>query len=173
MIIAQFMLEHSDMDEIWFMVTPHNPHKKKSTLLDDRQRLHMVELAIDDHVSMKASDEEFHLPQPSYTITTLTHLSEKYTDKKFSLIMGMDNLESFHKWKNFELIIENHDLYVYPRPGYTGGQFENHPKVHVIPAPNMEISSTQIRNALVEHKNISFMLPARVWEYLESNNYYR
>lgn len=173
MIIAQFMLEHSNMDEIWFMVTPHNPHKKKSTLLDDRQRLHMVELAIDDHVSMKASDEEFGLPQPSYTVTTLTHLSEKFPDKKFSLIMGMDNLQSFHKWKNFDRIIEAHDLYVYPRPGYNGGQFADHEKVHIIPAPNMEISSTQIRSSIKEHKNVSYMLPPRVWEYLETNNYYR
>lgn len=173
MIIAQFMLEHSSMDELWFMVTPHNPHKKKSTLLDDRQRLHMVELAIDDHVSMKASDEEFHLPQPSYTITTLAHLREKFPEKTFSLIMGMDNLQNFHKWKNHERIIEQHDIYVYPRPGYDGGLFGDHPKVHIIPAPNMELSSTQIRNALKSGKNVSFMLPQRVWDYLESNTYYK
>ncbi|NVK27996.1 MAG: nicotinate-nucleotide adenylyltransferase [Flavobacteriia bacterium] len=173
MIIAQHMLEYSDMDQLWFMVTPHNPHKKKSTLLDDRQRLHMVDLAIVDHVRMKASDEEFHLPQPSYTITTLTHLSEKYPDKKFSLIMGMDNLESFHKWKNFDKIIEQHDIYVYPRPGHDGGQFGTHPKVHVIDAPNMEISATRIRESLRDGKDLSYMVPNKVWEYLETSGFYR
>lgn len=173
MIIAQHMLEYSDMDQLWFMVTPHNPHKKKSTLLDDRQRLHMVDLAITDHVRMKASDEEFGLPQPSYTVTTLTHLSEKYPDKKFSLIMGMDNLESFHKWKNFDRIIEQHDLYVYPRPGHDGGQFKDHPKVHIIDAPNMEISATRIRAALQEGKDMSYMVPMEVWEYLKSGSFYR
>lgn len=172
MIIAQYMLEYSDMDQLWFIVTPHNPHKKKSTLLDDRQRLHMVDLAIRDHVRMKASDEEFHLPQPSYTITTLSHLSEKYPDKKFSLIMGMDNLQSFHKWKNFDRIIDQHDLYVYPRPGFDGGEFGDHPKVHVIDAPNMEISATRIREALRDKKDISFMLPEKVWEYLRDTNLY-
>ncbi len=167
MIIAQYMLEYSDMDQLWFMVTPHNPHKQKNTLMDDRQRLHMVDLAITDHVRMKASDEEFNLPQPSYTITTLTHLAEKYPDKKFSLIMGMDNLESFHKWKNFDKIIEQHDIYVYPRPGHDGGQFGSHAKVHIIDAPNMEISATRIRKALKEGKDISYMVPEKVWEYLK------
>lgn len=173
MIIAQHMLEYSDMDQLWFMVTPHNPHKKKSTLLDDRQRLHMVDLAITDHVRMKASDEEFALPQPSYTVTTLTHLSEKYPDKKFSLIMGMDNLESFHKWKNFDRIIEQHDLYVYPRPGHDGGQFKDHLKVHIVDAPNMEISATRIRAALQDGKDMSYMVPKEVWEYLKSGSFYR
>lgn len=173
MIIAQFMLENSNMDELWFMVTPHNPHKIKSSLLEDRQRLHMVELAIEDHVKMKASDEEFHLPQPSYTITTLAHLREKFPTKEFSLIMGMDNLQGFHKWKNHERIIASHDIYVYPRPGFTGGQFREHPKVHLIPAPNMELSSTQIRQSIHDGKNISFMLPQKVWEYLEANTYYK
>lgn len=173
MIIAQHMLEYSDLDQLWFMVTPHNPHKKKSTLLDDRQRLYMVELAIKDNVRMKASDEEFKLPQPSYTITTLTHLAEKYPDKKFSLIMGMDNLQNFHKWKNFDKIIEQHDIYVYPRPGADGGQFSAHEKVHVIDAPNMEISATRIREAVRDHKDVSYMLPEKVWDYLKDGNFYQ
>lgn len=172
MIIAQHMLEYSDMDQIWFMVTPHNPHKAKKSLLDDRQRLYMVELAIKDPFRMKASDEEFKLPQPSYTITTLTHLAEKHADKKFSLIMGMDNLQSFHKWKNFDRIIEQHDLFVYPRPGYDGGEFGNHPKVRVIDAPNMEISATRIREALSDGKDLSYMVPQKVWDYLVDNNLY-
>lgn len=172
MIIAQHMLEYSDMDQIWFMVTPHNPHKAKKSLLDDRQRLYMVELAIKDPFRMKASDEEFKLPQPSYTITTLTHLAEKHADKKFSLIMGMDNLQSFHKWKNFDRIIEQHDLFVYPRPGYDVGEFGNHPKVRVIDAPNMEISATRIREALRDGKDLSYMVPQKVWDYLVDNNLY-
>lgn len=173
MIIAQYMLEFSDLQEIWFIVTPHNPFKEKKTLLDDRQRLHMVHLAIGDNFHMRASDVEFSLPQPSYTITTLTHLSEKYPDREFGLIMGGDNLASFHKWKNHERILEMHDLYVYPRPNAKTSRFEDHPKVHNVDAPIMELSSTQIRKAVAEGKDVGFMLVKEVWEYIGQCGFYK
>ena len=115
MIIANHLAEHTDLDQIWMIVTPHNPLKKKDTLLDDYNRLQMVYLATEDFPKIKPSDIEFKLPQPNYTVNTLAHLQEKYPEHQFSLIMGEDNLKSFHKWKNYEVILRNHELYVYPR----------------------------------------------------------
>lgn len=172
MVIAQYILEFSDLDEIWFVVSPHNPFKEKNTLLDDRQRLHMVHLAIGENFNMRASDFEFSLPQPSYTINTLTHLFEKYPEREFALIMGSDNLANFHKWKNYERIIELCDLYVYPRPNTKASQFDDHKKVHHIDAPVMELSSTRIREAVKNKKDVSFMLPPNVWEYIEQCGFY-
>lgn len=173
MIIAQYMLEYSDLDEVWFIVTPHNPFKKKNTLLDDRQRLHMVHLAIGDQFKLRASDIEFGLEQPSYTINTLTHLQQKYPDKQFALIMGQDNLGSFHKWKDYEKILEKCALYVYPRPGAEASQFDDYPEVHPIEAPLMELSSTQIREAVKDGKDVSYMLPPAVWEYIGQCGFYK
>lgn len=173
MIIAQYMLEYSDLDEVWFVVTPHNPFKKKSTLLDDRQRLHMVHLAIGDQYHLRASDIEFGLEQPSYTIHTLVHLEEKYPDREFSLIMGQDNLGSFHKWKNHDRILEKCSLFVYPRPGAKPSPFDSHEKVQVVDAPIMELSSTQIRQAVKEGKDVSYMLPQAVWEYIGQCGFYK
>ena len=115
LIIANHMAEHSDLDQIWLVVTPHNPHKQKSTLLDDYQRLQLVHLATDDYPKIKPSDIEFKLSQPNYTVNTLAHLKDHFPQHEFSLIMGEDNLNSLHKWKNYEYILENHDIYVYPR----------------------------------------------------------
>jgi len=173
MIIAQYMLAFSDLTEVWFVVTPHNPFKEKQTLLDDRQRLHMVHLAIGNHYQLRASDIEFGLPQPNYTIHTLAHLLEKYPEKEFSLIMGKDNLAGFSKWKNHERILEICDLYVYPRLGAGPSQFDNHPKVHPIDAPVMQLSSTQIRHAIKAGKDLSYMLPPAVWEYVEKCGFYK
>ena len=114
LIIANHMAEHSDLDQIWMVVTPHNPHKKKSTLLDDYHRLYMVHLATDDYPNIQPSDIEFKLTQPNYTVNTLAHLQEKFPKYDFSLIMGEDNLNSLHKWKNYEVILNNHNIYVYP-----------------------------------------------------------
>jgi nicotinate-nucleotide adenylyltransferase len=185
LIIANHMAEHSDLDQIWMVVTPHNPHKKKSTLLDDYHRLHMVHLATEDYPKIKPSDIEFKLSQPNYTVNTLVHLEEKYPNNEFSLIMGEDNLKSLHKWKNYEVILQNHDIYVYPRleaKGRTGEaisseaenlELKNHPKIHIIDAPVVEISSTFIRNNLKEGKNIQPLLPAKVWEYIDHNIFYK
>lgn len=175
LIIANHMAEHSDLDQIWMVVTPHNPHKQKSTLLDDHHRLEMVYLATEDFPKIKPSDVEFKLPQPNYTINTLAHLQEKYPQHEFSLIMGEDNLNSLHKWKNYEVILQNHTIYVYPRlvSGEIDPQFTNHPKIHRIGAPVIELSSTFIRESIKNKKNVIPMLPEKVWKYVEHNLFYQ
>ncbi|MEY8869472.1 nicotinate (nicotinamide) nucleotide adenylyltransferase [Meridianimaribacter flavus] len=173
--IANHMAEYSDLDQIWLVVTPHNPFKKKSSLLDNHQRLEMVYRATKDYTKLKPSDIEFNLPQPNYTINTLTYLQEKHPDYEFALIMGEDNLKSFHKWKNYELILQGHDIYVYPRisEGTVETQFDGHPKIHHVAAPIMELSSTFIRKSIKAGKNIRPMLPEHVWEYVDEMNFYR
>ncbi|MBE8727377.1 nicotinate (nicotinamide) nucleotide adenylyltransferase [Flavobacterium hungaricum] len=175
LIIANHMAEFADLDQIWMVVTPHNPLKKKSTLLDDHQRLEMVFLATENYPKIKPSDIEFKLPQPSYTVITLAHLQEKYPTHEFSLIMGEDNLKTLHKWKNYEVILENHDIYVYPRISDEpeNAELKSHPKIHVIDAPIVEISSTFIRNSIKEGKNIQPLLPPKVWAYIDHNNFYK
>ncbi len=175
MIIANHMAEHSDLQQIWMVVTPHNPHKQKSTLLEDYQRLHLVNLATEDYTKIKATDIEFKLPQPNYTVNTLAHLKDKYPQHEFSLIMGEDNLKSFHKWKNYEFILENHDIYMYPRISKETETSDliNHPRIHKIDAPIVEISSTFIRENIKNKKNIRPLLPEKVWEYVDHNNFYR
>ena len=174
-IIANHIAEHSDLDQIWMVVTPHNPHKQKTTLLDDYQRLHMVTLATEDFTKIKPSDIEFKLPQPNYTVHTLAHLDEKYPKHDFALLMGEDNLNSLHKWKNYAVIIENHHIYVYPRlnTGEIDSQFVNHDKIHRIDAPVIELSSTFIRENIKNKKNVAPMLPQKVWEYIDSSAFYR
>lgn len=173
--IANHMVEFSDLDQVWFVVTPHSPFKKKSSLLDNHQRFEMVYRATESYDSLQPSDIEFKLPQPNYTINTLAHLEEKYPKHNFSLIMGEDNLKGFHKWKNFEVILENYNLYVYPRisKGSVETQFDDHDKIHRVKAPIMEISSTFIRNAIKDHKNIRPLLPTEVWKYIDEMNFYR
>lgn len=179
LIIANHMAEHSDLDQIWMVVTPHNPHKQKNTLLDDYHRLHMVHLATQDFPKIKPSDIEFKLPQPNYTINTLVHLQEKYPNYEFSLIMGEDNLNSLHKWKNYEAILQHHHIYVYPRlhSGEMDEQFVNLPKfrdkIHRVAAPVVELSSTFIRDSIKKNKNVIPMLPHKVWEYVEHNLFYK
>lgn len=174
LIIANHMAEFSGLDQVWMVVTPHNPLKQKSTLLNDRQRYEMVFLATEDYPKIKPSDIEFHLPQPNYTVNTLAHLQEKYPDFRFSLIMGEDNLNSLHKWKNYEWILDNHYIYVYPRISETAEiPFKDHPKIHKIDAPVVEISSTFIRESLKNKKNVRPLLPETVWKYLDHNNFYR
>jgi nicotinate-nucleotide adenylyltransferase len=175
LIIANHLAEYSDLDQVWMVVTPHNPHKQKHTLLDDYQRLHMVHLATEEYAKIKPSDIEFKLPQPNYTVNTLAHLKEKFPANEFALIMGEDNINSLHKWKNYEYIIENHDIYVYPRlkSGNIDPQFVNHSKIHWVDAPVIELSSTFIRESIKNKKNIIPMLPAKVWEYVEHNLFYR
>ena len=175
MVIANHMAEFTDLDEVWFVVTPHNPFKKKKTLLGDHHRYQMVVEATEDYPKLKPSKIEFDLPQPNYTINTLTYLYEKYPQYEFSLIMGEDNLQSFHKWKNHEAILQNHELYVYPRvfKNKLNSNLYDHPKVHFIDAPIVEISSTFIRNSIKQKKDISVLLPYRVWTYLDDMNFYK
>lgn len=175
LIIANHMAEHSDLDQIWMVVTPHNPHKLKSSLLDDYHRLHMVHLATEAFQKIKPSDVEFKLPQPNYTVNTLAHLQEKYPGYQFALIMGEDNLNSLHKWKNYEVILQNHDIYVYPRvnSGVMEDQFLNNPKIHAVDAPIIELSSTFIRESIKNKHNVIPMLPHKVWEYIDHNLFYK
>ena len=175
LIIANHMAEYSDLDQIWMVVTPHNPLKKKNTLLDDSHRLQMVHLAAEDFPKIKPSDIEFKLAQPNYTINTLAHLQEKYSKYEFSLIMGEDNLKSLHKWKNYEVILAHHEIYVYPRISSEEEnlEFKNHPKIHMIDAPVVEISSTFIRENIKIGKNVKPLLPNKVWEYIDHNNFYK
>ena len=173
LIIAEYMLEHSDLDELWFVVSPRNPLKKKDSLLDDRQRLYMVNLAIEDDDRFQASDVEFYLTQPSYTCHTLVHLKEKHPMREFSLIMGEDNLQTFDRWLNYEWILENFHLYVYPRPGYDAAERRSHPHVTFVDAPRIELSSTLIRNSIKEGKQVRYMVPEKVYQYIEEMGFYR
>jgi nicotinate-nucleotide adenylyltransferase len=173
--IANHIAEYSDLDQVWFVVTPHSPFKKKNTLLDDNHRYQMVDRATENYSKLRASDIEFKLPQPNYTINTLVYLEEKYPKHEFALIMGEDNLKSFHKWKNFEAILERYSIYVYPRisSDTTKHKFENDKKIIHVNAPIMELSSTFIRKAIKEGKNVKPMLPEHVWNYLDEMNFYK
>lgn len=175
LIIANHMAEFSELEQIWMVVTPHNPHKTKSTLLDDYKRLEMVFLATEDYPKIKPSDIEFKLPQPNYTVNTLAHLQEKFPQHEFSLIMGEDNLNSLHKWKNYEVILQNHDIYIYPRLSkeVVNPEFKSHPKIHKIDAPVVEISSTFIRDSIKAGKHVRALLPDEVWTYIDHNNLYK
>ncbi|MGA9637327.1 nicotinate (nicotinamide) nucleotide adenylyltransferase [Flavobacterium sp.] len=175
LIIANHMVEHTDLDQVWMVVTPHNPLKKKSTLLDDYHRLHMVHLATENYPKIKPSDIEFKLPQPNYTINTLVYLEDKYANYEFALIMGEDNLKTLHKWKNYEMILKNYNLYVYPRVSTEADnlEFKDHPKIKMIDAPVVEISSTFIRECIKDEKSIRPLLPTKVWDYIDHNLFYK
>lgn len=173
MVIAAYLAEFTDLDQVWMVVSPHNPLKPAGSLLQDYHRFHLVELAIGSYRKLKASKIEFELPRPSYTIHTLAYLSEKYPDHQFCLILGEDNLESLHKWKNYEDILNNYDLYVYPRPGYHNELYAGRQNVKRINAPQMEISSSFIRNSIAGGHDVRFMMPESVWNYIEEMNFYR
>ena len=178
LIIANHMAEYSGLDQIWMVLTPHNPFKNKQTLLDDYQRLQLVFLATEDYTKIKPSDIEFKLAQPNYTVNTLAHLQDKFPQHEFSLIMGEDNLKSLHKWKNHEIILQNHEIYVYPRISLETDAnqnlaFKNNPKIHFVEAPIVEISSTFIRENIKNKKNVQPLLPEKVWEYIDHNNLYK
>lgn len=176
LILANYILENSDMNELWFVLSPQNPFKEKKSLLNDHNRLDMVELAIKNYPDMRASNVEFSLPTPSYTIDTLTYLKEKHPDYSFSLIMGEDNLESLHKWKNSDLLIKNHHIIVYPRV-FEGdkkdSKYINHENISLVKAPVIELSATEIRNMIQQGKNVRPMLPPEVFEYLDGSSFYK
>lgn len=176
LVIANHMVEFSDLDEVWFVVTPQSPFKLKKTLLDNHHRYQMVFEATKDYDKLKPSKIEFDLPQPNYTINTLVHLKEKYPEGySFSLIMGEDNLKGFHKWKNYDVILDDYQLYVYPRvsDNEVEPEFLKHAKIHRVKAPIMEISSTFIRAQHKKGKNIKPLLPQEVWKYMDEMNFYR
>ncbi|MBD98398.1 MAG: nicotinic acid mononucleotide adenylyltransferase [Verrucomicrobia bacterium] len=174
MVIANYMVEFTDLEQIWMIVTPQNPFKQKESMLKDYDRLHLVKLAIGEDLNLRASDIEFSLPQPNYTIDTLTYLREKFPEKEFALIMGADNLNHFHKWKNHSVIIENHELYVYPRmESNNGGDLRQHYKVNYVEAPVMKVSSSFIRKAIAEGKKVQHFMPKAVAVYVEEMNLFK
>ena len=168
------MVDHTNLEEVWFVISPHNPLKKKSTLANNYDRLYLVQLAIGGNPNLRTSSIEFNLPQPSYTIDTLTHLKEKYPKKEFTLIMGGDNLRTFHKWKNYELILRDYTIYVYARPNYELGPFAEHERVQVFDeVPQMSISASFIRKNLREGKSIKYLVSEPVFEEIMKSNLYR
>lgn len=173
MIIANFMASRAELGQVWLVVSPQNPLKPKQSLARDYDRLHLVRLAIGDNLRLRASDIEFGLPKPSYTIDTLTYLREKYPDRLFVLIMGSDNLATLHKWKNYELLLRDYEIYVYQRPGYEPGQFAGHPNVRHFDAPQMHISASYIRECIREGYSVQYLVPDAVYKYLESTGLYR
>lgn len=178
LILANYILEKSDMDQVWFVVSPQNPFKEKKSLLKDYNRLDMVNLALTNYPKMRASNVEFSMPKPSYTTDTLAYLKEKFPENSFALIMGEDNLKSLHKWKNAENLIENNQIIVYPRKVETEAAAEKNPyldhkNIHLIDAPILELSATQIREMIKAHQNVRPMLPPEVFEYLDGSNFYK
>lgn len=173
MAIAGYMLSFTDMDQIWFIVSPHNPHKRKVSLLAYHHRLEMVRLAVDDDIRFRVSDIESKLPLPSYTIDTLTYLSEKYPSHEFGLIIGADNLPNFHKWKNADQIIKRYHRYVYPRNDFAELDLKSHMNISYVNAPKIEISSSFIRESISAGKDIRYFLPEKVFDYIEKMNLYK
>ncbi len=173
LVIANYMATFTGLDEVWLVVSPHNPLKVRSGLANMYDRLEMAKLATENAPQLKVSDIEFKLPQPSYTIDTLTYLHEKYPEKKFVLIMGADNLVSLKKWKNYEILLKNYQIYVYPRPGADVSEWKDHPSIIFTDTPQMEISSTFIRKAIKEKKNIQFFVPDQVVQFIEGKGLYK
>ena len=181
LIIANYMADYTELDEVWLVVSPQNPLKKRETLLKDHHRLTLVRIAVEDNAKLLACNEEFNLPIPSYTINTLVHLKEKFNKHKFHLIMGEDNLRSFHKWKNQDEILNNHKIYVYPRV-LTEQEMEensneyssfNHINIIRCQAPIMKISSSFIREAIQNKKDVRYLLTPVVHKYVEEMNFYK
>lgn len=172
-MLASYLVEFSDLDELWFVVSPQNPLKSKEDLLDDDERLKMVELAIGDDPKMKVSDIEMGLPLPSYTINTLRALSEQHPDCQFVFICGMDSLQGLPRWKEFQALINDYAFLVFPRKGYDGGELLHHPHVTVLETPMIEVSSTFIRNCLKDGKDIRHFMPEKAYRYLSEKGLYK
>ena len=172
LIIANNIVENTDINQIWFIVSPQNPLKNTNDLLDDTIRLKLVRLAIKSNNKFKASDIEFKLSKPSYTINTLKYLKSKHKTKDFVLIVGEDNLDSFEKWKDYREILNDFELYVYPRTNSKANKNLNFQNIHKINAPLIEISSTYIRENIKLNKSIRYLLPEVVRKEIEKNNYY-
>lgn len=173
MIIASHLIEYAPLDQLWMVLSPQNPFKERDSLANDYDRLHLLNLAIGSHPKIKSSNVEFSLPRPSYTIDTLTYLKEKHPGKVFSLIMGGDNLANFHKWKNYEKIIADHDIYIYKRGKAKKIHFEHQDRIMYLEAPLLEISATFIRNAIKHGKSVQYMVPDAVFEYLNTYPIYK
>jgi nicotinate-nucleotide adenylyltransferase len=173
LIIANYMVTNTDLKKVWLVVSPQNPLKQKNTLANDYDRLHLARLSVEDNPLLHVSDIEFSLPKPSYTIDTLTYLKEKYPTKEFVLIMGGDNVATLHKWKNYEQLLDQHQIYVYKRPNYELGELATHPKIQFFEAPMLDISATYIRDCIRNKKSIQYLVNEKVFDYLESSKMYK
>jgi nicotinate-nucleotide adenylyltransferase len=172
LIIANIMAEATDLSKVWMVVSPQNPHKPARGLLHEFDRYDMVRAAVYDHDKIEASDVEFHLPRPSFTIHTLVYLQEKHPNKEFRVIMGEDNLENFIRWKNFERILEDYGIYVYRRPGAKPSPLRDHPNVTMVDAPLLDISATFIRNCVRKGQSIRYLVPDPVEDMIRARGYY-
>jgi len=172
-MLANYLVENSGLDALWFVISPQNPFKTKESLLPDYQRLELVNRAIEGYTKFAACDIEFSMPKPSYTIDTLTYLGEKYPKREFALIMGTDNLDRLDRWKNYEQIINNHKIIVFPRNGSDGGALRSHPNVKIVDTPIIEVSSTFIRESIRNGKDVRFFMPEKVFEYVDEMNFWR
>ena len=174
LVIADVMAQSTDLDQVWFVVSPQNPFKSSKSLLHEFDRLKMVELAIADNYKLKAVDVEFHMPKPSYTADTLAYLSDKHPEHEFVLIIGEDNLMSFHKWKNYQTILDHYGLYVYPRPKVDKDKIKiDLEKIHYVNAPLLDISATFIRDAIKNNHSVRYLLHESVIGYIESKHFYQ
>ena len=172
LIIANYVNQNFPLNQVWFIVSPQNPLKNNAALLNEYHRLALVQLAVEDEPNLKASDIEFHLPRPSYTIDTLTYLQEKYPDHQFTLLMGSDSYQNLPKWKNFETLIANWEICVYIRPGFPPNTYKNS-KTRLLQAPLLELSATYIRKNIMEGKSIRYLVPDKVKDEIERNGYYK
>jgi nicotinate-nucleotide adenylyltransferase len=170
--IANFMIEFTDLKQLWFVVSPQNPLKEKRSLLKDYHRLEMVRLAVEDDDRFRASDIEFKLPIPSYTINTLAYLEEKNPGREFQLVMGADGLRTFHKWKHADLIVKKYHRLIYPRPGENLDASSVFPNATLVKAPLMEISSSFIRKAIREGKDVRHLVPTKAYQYMREMHFY-
>lgn len=172
LMLANYVVEYGDMKSVWFVISPQNPLKDRESLLEDHYRKNMLELAIKDDKRFEICDIEFYMPKPSYTVDTLTRLSGLHPNTDFYVICGMDSIASFKKWKNYQMILENYHILVYPRKSYDGGEFLSHPSVQIIAAPEIEVSSTFIRNAVKEKKDVRYFMPEKVYKYMIDMHFY-
>ena len=172
LIIANHILNETEIKKIWFVISPQSPFKNESGLSNEYHRLQMIRLATENDNRIKASDIEFHLPKPSYTANTLINLTEKYPENEFYIIIGSDSFQNLHKWRNYETIIKNHPIYVYLRPGF---EIENNigANLTIVNAPLLQLSATQLRNNIRKGKSIRYMVPDKVLEEIEKGGYYK
>lgn len=173
LIIANYMANYTNLDKVWFVVSPHNPLKDKKDIIQVYDRLEMAKLATEKSENIAVSDVELKLPKPSYTIDTLTLLRELYPEYEFSLIMGSDNLKTLKKWKNYDIILRDYHIMVYPRPGYLDSELNEHQSISITDTPQMEISSTFIRKSIQQNKNVQYFLPESVLDFIENKSLYK
>lgn len=171
LIIAAHVANHTDVQQVWLVVSPQNP-LKHGGLLNEYDRLHLVQLAIEEDPQLRASDAEFKLPRPSYTIDTLTYLQEKYPQHEFAVIMGGDSFQNIHRWKNYQALLRDYPIYIYNRPGFSITETHG-ARITILDAPLLEISATQVRNFVKEGKSIRYLVPDKVREEIERSHYYR